>query len=112
MEQTNNEIIFNFFDKNLSDNITKEGQKNLRKIVKQTEVELKLVKSELSKISLEKEYIGPYKVVKVFRVSGRKQVLKRFLSKEEAQTLVKQYPNSTRSMVVFTKQFTSEKYFV
>lgn len=60
---------------------------------------------------MEKEYIGPYKVVKVFRVSGRKEVLRRGLTKEEAMQLVNKYPNSTRSMVIFMKQFNADKYF-
>ena len=57
------------------------------------------------------EYIGTYKVVKIFRVSQRRQVLRRGLTLEEAQRVVNSYPNSNRSMVVFYKQFTSKKYF-
>ena len=60
---------------------------------------------------MEKEYIGPYKVVKVFRVSGRKHVLRRGLTREEAMRLVLSYPNSSRSMVVFMKQYSADKYF-
>lgn len=45
-----------------------------------------------------------YKVFKVFRVSGRKQVLRTNLTREEAQTVVRCYPDSNRSMVCFTKQ--------
>jgi len=45
-----------------------------------------------------------YKVVKVFRVSGRRKVLEKNLTKEEAQRVVNSYPNSNRSMVVFSKQ--------
>ena len=60
---------------------------------------------------MEQEYIGTYKVVKIFRKSQRRQVIERGLTKEEAKTLVKSYPNSTRSMVVFDKQLTASKYY-
>jgi hypothetical protein len=60
---------------------------------------------------MEKEYIGTYKVVKVFRVSGRREVIGRGLTLEEAKRITKLFPNSSRSMVVFMKQFNSEKYF-
>lgn len=60
----------------------------------------------------EKTYIGTYKVYKIFRVSNRRQIIRRGLTIEEAKRLVNSYPNSTRSMVVFSKQFTSEKYFI
>jgi hypothetical protein len=62
-------------------------------------------------MTTEKEYIGTYKVVKIFRVSSRREVLERGLTREEAKRLVNSYPNSNRSMVVFMKQFTSEAYF-
>ena len=60
----------------------------------------------------EKKYIGTYKVVKIFRVSRRREVLQRNLSRDEAKRLVNSYPNSERSMVVFMKQFTADKYYV
>ena len=60
----------------------------------------------------EKKYIGTYKVVKIFRVSRRRKVLQRNLSRDEAKRLVNSYPNSERSMVVFMKQFTADKYYV
>ena len=60
----------------------------------------------------EKQYIGTYKVVKIFRVSNRRQVLRRGLTREEAQRVVNFYPDSNRSMVVFMKQFISDKYYV
>ena len=60
----------------------------------------------------EKQYIGTYKVVKIFRVSNRRQVLRRGLTREEAKRVVNSYPDSNRSMVVFMKQFTSDKYYV
>jgi hypothetical protein len=59
----------------------------------------------------EKEYIGPYKVVKFFRVSQRRQVLKRGLTKEEAKRVVNSYPDSNNHLVGFTKQFTSDRYY-
>jgi hypothetical protein len=60
----------------------------------------------------EKKYIGTYKVVKLFRKSQRKQVLRRGLTREEAQRVVNSYNDSQSSMVVFCKQFTADKYFI
>ena len=60
----------------------------------------------------EKQYIGTYKVVKIFRVSNRRQVLRRGLTREEAKRVVNSYPDSNKSMVVFMKQFSSDKYYV
>ena len=68
------------------------------------------IKKEI--MTTEKTYIGTYKVVKIFRISGRHQVIRRGLTRDEAKALVNQYPDSTRSMVVFMKQFSSDKYFV
>lgn len=59
----------------------------------------------------EKLYIGPFKVVKLFKVSGRRQVLRRGLTRDEAKRVVSSYPDSSRSMVVFMKQFSANKYF-
>ena len=56
-------------------------------------------------------YTGTYKVVKLFRVSRRRQVLRRGLTKDEAIKIVQSYPSSSRSMVVFMKQFTDKKYY-
>lgn len=56
-------------------------------------------------------YSGTYKVVKIFRISKRKQVIERNLTREEAKRLVNTYPDSNRSMVVFCKQFTSSKFY-
>ena len=56
-------------------------------------------------------YTGTYKVMKIFRISARRQVIKRGLTLEEAKQLVNSCPDSSRSMVVFTKQFTSDKYY-
>ena len=46
-----------------------------------------------------------YKVVKIFRVSGRHKVLQRNLTRQEAIKVVLSFPNSKRSMVVFYPQF-------
>ena len=45
-----------------------------------------------------------YKVHKVFRISGRRQLIESNLTREEAKRVVNRYPDSTRSMVVFTRQ--------
>lgn len=45
-----------------------------------------------------------YKVVKLFRVSGRRQIIEKNLTRDEAMRVVNRYPDSNRSMVVFTKQ--------
>ena len=57
-------------------------------------------------------YTGTYKVVKIFRKSNRRQVLRRGLTREDAKQVVNSYADSSRSMVVFYKQFTAKKYFV
>lgn len=46
----------------------------------------------------------PYKVVKVYRDSGRKQVLERNLTKDQAMRMVRSFPDSEKHMVVFTEQ--------
>lgn len=45
-----------------------------------------------------------FKVVKIMRVSGRRQVIRKNLSEGDARILVGQYPNSNRSMVVYFRQ--------
>lgn len=45
-----------------------------------------------------------FKVVKIGRKSGRRTVIERNLTEAEAQRVVKRYPNSSRSMVVYTLQ--------
>lgn len=60
----------------------------------------------------EKQYTGTYKVVKLFRKSGRREVIEIGLTIDEAKRVVNRYPDSNRSMVVFMKQFTSDKYFI
>ena len=50
---------------------------------------------------MEKQF---YKVIKIMRVSGRRQILERNLTEAEAQRVVARFPNSSRSMVVYFKQ--------
>jgi len=59
----------------------------------------------------EKTYIGTYNVVKIFRVSRRRQILERGLTRDEAVRIVNRFPDSSRSMVVFMKQYSSDKYY-
>ena len=47
---------------------------------------------------------GLYKVVKIMRISHRREVLRINLTRDEAQRVVQSYPDSTRSMVVFYEQ--------
>ncbi len=63
-------------------------------------------------MTTEKTYIGTYKVYKVFRQSRRREVIRRGLTRDEAKALVNSYPDSNRSMVVFDKQFYSDKYYI
>ena len=57
------------------------------------------------------EYIGTYKVVKIFRKSNRRELIRRNLSIDEAKRLVNSYPDKNNSMIVFYKQFTAAKYY-
>lgn len=45
-----------------------------------------------------------FKVVKIGRISCRRSIIRKNLTEQEARQLVKSYPNSNRSMVVYTKQ--------
>lgn len=45
-----------------------------------------------------------YKVLKVFNVSRRREILARNLTEQEAQRKVKSYPDSSRSMVIYSRQ--------
>jgi hypothetical protein len=45
-----------------------------------------------------------YKVIKVGRISARKTILHKWKTLEEAKRIVESYPDSNRSMVIFTKQ--------
>ena len=62
-------------------------------------------------MNTKKEYIGTYKVYRVFKVSRRRVILRRGLTREEALAVVNSYADNSRSMVVFDKQFSSDKYF-
>ena len=42
-----------------------------------------------------------YKVVKIMRNSGNRKTLETGLTRSEAQKIVRSYPNSQKSMVVF-----------
>jgi hypothetical protein len=44
-----------------------------------------------------------YNVIKVFRNSCRRQILRRNLSEADAQAVVKQYKSNMRSMVIYQK---------
>lgn len=54
-------------------------------------------------------YTGTYKVVKIFRKSNRREIIRRNLTIEQAKNLVSSYPDSNTSMVVFYKQFTENE---
>ena len=45
-----------------------------------------------------------YKIGRKYGMGGRRQVLGRNLSREEAKRIVNSYPDSSRSMVIFVKQ--------
>lgn len=60
----------------------------------------------------QKTYIGTYKVCKLFKKSNRVEVIRRGLTREEAQTLVNSYPDSNTHMIIFNKQFYQDKYFI
>jgi hypothetical protein len=60
---------------------------------------------------MEQEYIGTYKVVKVFRKSQRRETLHRGLRLEKAKAAVSAHPDSSTHMVVFMKQFSAKKYY-
>lgn len=74
------------------------------------------MKATIKKIEIMKAnesiYTGTYKVYRVFRVSRRREVIARGLTREEAKSIVNRYPDSSRSMVVFDKQFYASKYYI
>jgi hypothetical protein len=57
------------------------------------------------------EYIGTYKVIKIFRKSNRREIIRRNLTIDEAKRIVNSYPDKNNSMIVFFKQFTASKYY-
>ena len=50
------------------------------------------------------DYKIKYKVFKVFRRSGRRVIIRRGLTLDEARHLVTSYPDSQKSMVCFTAE--------
>lgn len=56
-------------------------------------------------------YTGTYKVFRVFKISRRREIIRTGLTRDEAISLVRSYPHSNSSMVVFDKQFTAAKYY-
>lgn len=48
--------------------------------------------------------IQKYKVIKIFRISRKRVILEKNLTRDEAIRYVKRYPDSSRSMVVFYPQ--------
>jgi hypothetical protein len=77
-----------------------KNKENFLKLVS-TEKNNTLDKIKERNLTNQKTYIGTYKVLKVFKESNRREVIMRGLSLEEA-----------KSMVVFMKQFSADKYFV
>lgn len=59
----------------------------------------------------QKTYIGTYKVYRVFRKSGRRQIIEKDLTRDEAMRLVNSFPDKANSMIVFDKKFTDLKYW-
>lgn len=45
-----------------------------------------------------------YRVVKVYRNSGRRTVLQKNLTRDEAKKIVNAFPDNQKTMVCFTKQ--------
>jgi hypothetical protein len=89
------EQIWGYTDENLSNGLThKENYDNL-----------------IEFLESEDEYAGGgeagerYNIVKVFRKSGRREILEKNLTLEEARRVVSRYPNSNTSMVVFMKMY-------
>lgn len=44
-----------------------------------------------------------YKIGRKYGMSGRRKLLGKYLTEAEAQRLVKSYPDSSRSMVIYTR---------
>ena len=58
----------------------------------------------------EKKYIGTYKVIRFYK-SGKKVLIEKGLTREQATEKTKQFNSTKTSFVGFDKQFTSSKYF-
>ena len=84
------------------------GNFTLKVMAKDLDTAIDMVcKSEnCPKSAIELKSIVPqlYKVFKVGRISQRRQIIRKNLSEQDAQSLVTRYPNSTRSMVCYTRQ--------
>ena len=63
-------------------------------------------------MSTSDNYIGTYKVVKLFRKSNRRHVLHINLTREGAMKIVNSCPSNKHHMVVFVKQFWADKWFI
>ena len=50
-----------------------------------------------------------YKIGRKYGMSGRRKLLGKNLTEEEAQRIVRRYPDSSRSMVLYTRQHVAEK---
>jgi hypothetical protein len=79
-----------------------------REITVLTDAEIELIneaRAKAAKIQEKKEAKTPlYKVVKIGRKSLRRSILRCNLTEADAQRVVRSYPDSTRSMVVYQKQ--------
>jgi hypothetical protein len=72
-----------------------------------------ITKNFLAKIKMINEnqiYIGTYKVIRFYK-SGRKVLIEKGLTREQAIEKTKQFESTKTSFVGFDKQFTSSKYF-
>jgi hypothetical protein len=60
----------------------------------------------------EKNYIGTYNVVRFYRNNpGRRDIIQRGLTLEEAKRVVNRYPDSNKTLVGFVKQYSANKWF-
>jgi hypothetical protein len=59
-----------------------------------------------------KEYVGTYKVYRVYRKSCKRVIIERGLTRDQAKKMVNSFPDSNGSIVVFDKQFTADKYYI
>lgn len=62
--------------------------------------------TDLVKVNLQASSMNMprFKVYKVGRKSGRRSIIRKNLTENEARQLVKSFPNSNRSMVCYTRQ--------
>jgi len=62
-------------------------------------------------MELQKIYVGTYKVYRVFKKSRKRVIIEKGLTREQAKKLVQSFPDSNTSMVVFDKQFSTDRYY-